>query len=277
MWILLALICAFAQALWAALSKRQLQNLSPLRFMLFLRLPILAVFLPVFIWRPHPEVTARFWLVALTAAVCECVRLVAFARGTRRDYYATYSLFSTSPLFVLLLAPYLVGEKPTLSVIAGVGSVVIGGIIFYRSGRFQPAGLVAALAQGIVTTFAKLGVSLGGSIYFMIVLYTMSTTMLLGIEGVRCGFGSTLRAYRHAARETLPISGLNLVAIVTFMVGLSLAPVTHLSILYRTSLVFGFILSFILLKEHEGWRPKAAGAFFILIGSILIAVSGSRP
>jgi len=276
MWILLALICAFAQALWAALSKRQLQILSPLRFMLFLRLPILAVFLPAFIWRSHPEVPTRFWIVALSAAACECIRLVAFAQGTRRDYYATYSLFSTSPLFVLLLAPHLVGEKPTPAVVAGVVSVVIGGLIFYRAGRFQTAGLVAAIAQGVVSTFAKLGVSMAGPIYFMIVLYTASTAMLLGIESIRCGFGRTLRAYRDAARGTLPISGLNSIAIVTFIVGLSLAPVTHLSILYRTSLIFGFILSIFLLKEHTGWRPKAAGAVFILIGSVLIALSGTR-
>ena len=115
MWIIVALTCAFVQALWMALSKRHLQTLSPLRFMLFLRMPIIVAIVPMFLWCEHPQVTARFWVATILTAVAECVRITAFAQGTRRDYYATYSLLSTSPVFVLLLAPHLLGEKLTLT------------------------------------------------------------------------------------------------------------------------------------------------------------------
>ena len=44
--------------------------------------------------------------------------------------------------------------------------------------------------------------------------------------------------------------------------------------MFRTSLVFGFILSLVVLKEYERWPAKLCGAGFILLGSILIALAG---
>lgn len=272
MWIFLTLTCAFSQALWIALSKRQLQTLSSTQFMLFLRIPILLVMVLIFAWCEHPLVTLRFWAVATLTAALECVRLIALARGTRRDYYATYSLLNMSPIFVLLLAPQMLAESLTVSVVAGALFVVVGGFIFYYAGRFQMAGLVAAIVQGAVTTLCKLGLSLSSPTYFMVVLYGISTAMLFGVEGLRGGFGHTMRAYQKSVRQLLPLSSVNLVAIISFMFGLNLAPATHFAILFRTSLIFGFILSLLLLKEHSGWKSKLAGTGLILIGSVLIVL-----
>ena len=276
MWIILTLTCALSQALWMALSKRRLQTLTPVQFMLFLRVPIVVVFVPAFLLCPRPTVTGKFWLVAVLTAVTECVRLVSFGYGTRRDYYATYSLLNMSPLFVLLLAPSMVGERITPTVVAGVTCVVPGGFLFYHAGRFQLAGLIAAASQGVTTTLCKLGLSLSSPIYFIFVLYGLSTAMLWAIEGTQSGFGPTARLYVASTKRTLPLSLLNLVAILSFMFGLNLAPATHFAVVFRTSLVFGFVLSLVMLKEYTAWKWKLAGGTFILIGSALIALKAAH-
>jgi len=270
MWIFLTLTCAFAQALWMALSKRRLQTLSSARFILFLRAPVALLMIPIFILHEPPAAGTKFWLVAVITSALECVRLVAFARATRRDYYSTYALLGTSPLFVLLLAPHMIGERLTIYVVFGAILVVMGGFVFYHAGKFQLVALGAAVTQGVVTTFCKLGVGLGGPIYFMAALYTISPLMLLVFDANRSSLGAVARSFRQEAKKTLPISAVNLISIVTFMFALHLAPVTRFAVLFRTCLVFGFILSLVLLKEYSGWRWKVAGAALILAGSILV-------
>jgi len=276
MWIALTLICAFVQALWMALSKRRLQTLPTLQFVLFIRLPVVALMAPVFLLGPRPDVGARFWLVTVAAAALECVRVGALARGIRRDYYATFSLFNMAPVFVLLAAPHVIGERVTPLVVGGVLCVAVGGLVFYRAGRFVAAGFVAAVAQGVGTTICKLCLSLSNPTYFMFIIFGLSTAMLLAAETVRSGLKPTARSYRKNAKQTLPIGLLNFVSIATYMFALNAAPATHFAVLFRTSLIFGFVLSLILLKEREGWRSKLAGAGLILAGSVFIILESGR-
>ena len=332
MWIVLTLSCAFVQALWMALSKDRLQTLTPLRFMLFFRFPVVVVMAPALfldIGRAHrvpvagergtaessqrkdrlpaqdvskeragpsrpvepsarllrlpgqlelrsaealPRVPPTFWGIVLFGAVVECVRLLSFAYGSRSDYYATYSLKNMAPVFVLLLAPHVLGEKLTAPVVCGVLSVVAGGLVFYRAGRFSAAGLLAAVSQGALTIVCRLGMSLSRPMHFMVLIYALSTAILFGIESARSGLRSTVRAFLSEAKRTLPLSALNVLALLTYAFGLDAAPgATPFSILFRTSLIFGFVLSLVLLKEYDGWRVKLVGATCILVGCVLIA------
>ena len=274
MWIVLTLACALSQSLWMALSKRRLQTLTPLQFMLFFRIPVVFALAPPFFMAERVELPARFWGLVLLAGAVECVRLLSFAYGTRHDYYATYTLKNTAPVFVLLLAPSMLGEGLTWVVYCGVACVVTGAFVYYHTGRFRVAGMVAGVSQGLVTVLCKLGLDMARPQVFPVLMYGASTLMLLAMESFRSGLGSTARTFRSEAKNTLPLSVLNIVAAYTYMYALYLAPATHFTILFRTSLVFGFLLSFFVLKEHEGWRPKLAGAAFIVFGSILIALHG---
>jgi len=273
MWIVLTLVCALTQALWMAMSKGRLQSIPSLRFMLFQRFPIALLMLPLFCVCGVAEVGAKFWVVSIAAAATECARLVLFARGARRDYYATYSLLNMSPLFILILAPFVLGDRVTPLVLGGAACVVTGGFIFYHSGRFQLPGLLAAICSGLLTVLAKLALTLSGPITFMIVLYATSTFALLVVESVRLGPVAVGRAYRDVAGMTLPISAVNLISIITFVYALDLATATQYGVLFRTNLVFGFILSVLLLREYKSWPWKLAGAACIVVGSVLIVLS----
>ena len=68
---------------------------------------------------------------------------------------------------------------------------------------------------------------------------------------------------------------LNIAAIVTFLFALRSAPATHFAVLFRTSLIFGFVLSLVLLREFKAWRWKVTGAAFILVGSVFFGMSAA--
>ena len=55
---------------------------------------------------------------------------------------------------------------------------------------------------------------------------------------------------------------------------LDLGRATHFAVLFRSSLLFGFVLSLVLLKEYDRWPAKLTGAAFILAGVVLIALPG---
>ena len=311
MWITLTLLCAFVQSLWMALSKSQLQALPATRFMLYFRVPVVATLLCVYVWRPAVGQPLKFWGWVLLAAAVECIRLLSFAHGAKKDYYATYSLKNMAPIFVLLLAPRMLGEQLSLPVVAGALCVVTGGFVFYRAGRFHLAGVIAAAAQGGATTICRLGFSylpresLWSPVQFVAPMYFCSTAMLFVIESVQAcrrshgaakpvddgahgpatdvcivagllaGVADTVRGFAAEIGRILPLSALNVAAVVTFIYGLHLAPAaTHFTIVFRSSLIFGFILSLVLLKEFERWPAKLCGASFILGGTLIIALSG---
>jgi drug/metabolite transporter (DMT)-like permease len=272
MWIFLTLTAAFSQAWWMAWSKSRLQTLRAQQFALFLRIPFVLVFLPVFLAGPKPAVPPLFWGVVVVTAVLESARMITFAQGTREDYYATYSFLQMSTLVIVFLAPLLLKEPLTPHVLGGAACVVGGGLLFYRAGRFTLVGLAVCLIQGFVTTLCKWGVSLSHPTYFMFLMYGLSTVFLGISEVIRHGARATAADFRLALPRTLPLSLVNCVAVSTFMAAITVAPVTHFAILFRTSLIFGFLWSMFWLKEYEAWPWKLAGAALIALGAVWIAL-----
>lgn len=271
MWILLTLLCAATQATWMALSKLRLQTLGRLQFTVFLRVPIVLLMLPLYLAIEQPSVSTRVWGLLCLVSALECARLFTLATGFRKDYYATYALMNTAPMWVLLMAPQVLGERLSLPVVAGGVLVVAGGFVFYRTGRFVPAGLLAAVIEALIVAASKLALSESQApIFYMFWMYSIAAIMLTVAVCARVGVRQTWADYRRAWRPILPLNVLNLVAMVTYMGGLHLAAASHFAILMRSNLVFGFALSLFLLRELEGWKWKLVGALFIVAGAALI-------
>jgi len=57
-----------------------------------------------------------------------------------------------------------------------------------------------------------------------------------------------------------------------FYYALSLDTATRVTAVVRTNLIFGFVLSYLVLKERADLPHKIAGALLILAGTILVAL-----
>ena len=273
MWIPLPLISAFSQASWMSMGKALLQELPSARFIIFLRLPFIPMLAVALLVMEPPGSGLEFWGLCLAISSLECFRMVCLSRGIRKDFYATYSLFNMAPLFVLLLAPQVLGETPTPPLIAGVVCVCLGGFVFYHSGKFQLAGLMAAMIQAFSLTLAKKALTLSSPEYFMFQVFGISTLMLITTEIVRGRANECARRYRQLSLRFVPLSFMNLMALVPFLFALDMTTAMNFSVLFRTNLIFGFVLSVVWLKEYDGWRWKLGGALLILVGSLFTIIA----
>lgn len=273
MWILLTLVCAGTQATWMAFSKLRLRTLGRLRFTVFLRAPLVPLMVPFYLAFPRPALTPRVGMLIALAAGLECARLLTLATGFRKDYYATYSLMNTAPLWVLALAPGMLGERLTVPVLTGGALVVAGGFVFYRTSRFVPAGVVAAVIEAFLVTVSKQALeACQAPMFFMFWMYTSAAVSLTAGECLRAGCRTTWTEFRSAFPRVGPLSILNLAAMLTYMTALHLAAASRFAILLRSNMVFGFILSLVLLHEWERWGWRLAGAMLIVCGAGLITV-----
>jgi len=280
MWIPLTLLCAATQATWMALSKLRLQTLGRIQLTVFLRVPIVFLMLPAYLAVRHPTVPRMFWLLLCAVSLLECGRMLSLATGLRKDYYATYALMNTAPLWVLLLAPSVLGERLTLPVLGGAAFVVSGGFVFYRTGRLIPAGLAAAVIEGLIAVLSKRAMALcatdvpfSAPVFFMFWMYLLATVLMSATEGVRAGVGPTLTDFRRALKPILPLSAFNVVAMFSYMAALHLAHASRFAILMRCNLVFGFVLSLTLLHEFAAWQWRLVGALLIVAGAALIVLA----
>ncbi len=206
--------------------------------------------------------------------------MLSLATGLRKDYYATYALMNTAPLWVLLLAPSVLGERLTLPVLGGAAFVITGGFVFYRTGRLIPAGLAAAFIEGMIAVLSKKAMALcatdvpfSAPVFYMFWMYSSATVLMSATECARSGLGPTLTAFRRALKPILPLSVLNVVAMFTYMAALHLAHASRFAILMRSNLVFGFVLSLALLHEFETWQWRLVGALLIVAGVALILLA----
>ena len=255
------------------MGKALLQELPAARFIIYLRLPFIPMLAVVLLVMEPPGGGFEFWGLCFAISALECFRMVCLSHGIRKDFYATYSLFNMAPLFVLLLAPRLLGETPTLPLIAGVICVCLGGFVFYHSGKFQLAGLMAAMIQAFSLTLAEKALNLSSPGYFMFQVFGISTLMLITVEVLRGRAREGVRLYRQLSLRFVPLTFMNLMALVPFLYALDLTSAMNFAVLFRTNLIFGFLLSVVWLREYDGWRWKLGGALLILTGSLFTIIA----
>jgi uncharacterized membrane protein len=60
------------------------------------------------------------------------------------------------------------------------------------------------------------------------------------------------------------------IATITYFTSLNMAPMTKVAPLMRFNLLFGFLLSYFMLKEVKDWKGKLIGGGLVLLGGVLV-------
>ncbi|KPJ50342.1 hypothetical protein AMJ40_03200 [candidate division TA06 bacterium DG_26] len=271
-WILFLVLNSGLNSLWGALSKRRLKQVSSVSFSLVFRamvLPLLVI--PAAIHFQLPGDPA-FWLSASCSGVVGAMLTASVLEGFREDYYSTYALRNTSPLFTWILAVTFLKEPINGWVILGTLGVVGGSCFFYRSGKFSRYGLAGAVLVGINSILHKIGVSVSSAYIYPLFSYSFS----IGALGLYSLFHPRRRANVRVAakswRDIFPLSILAFFAVIFGFLAISLAPITWVAPVARLRLVSGFLLSYFYLRERYRWRDRLIGGMLILAGAGVIAV-----
>jgi len=272
MWAVLVCISALCNALWTALSQRRVRQISAISFAIAFRAFTVLFLLPFFIQGFDVPREPLFWAATIASGLREAVQVVLLSVGVRRDYYATYSMYNTAPLFIILLAPRLLHEHVGLWLVVGALVIVAGGLVFYRVGGLSVVGLLCAILSAVGAILNKMALWYSTWLFFPFLQFVVASASLLpwGVRGRR---GEDLRTACRRPGTLLLMALLSSIAAVTYYCALQYTPATRVAPLWRINLLFAFVISYFLLREKADWQHRLTGGALILAGCILVAIA----
>lgn len=271
MWAALVCVSALCNALWTALSQRRVRETSAISFAIAFRGATALILLPFFICGFELPKQPLFWAALIGSGLREGVQVVLLSAGVRRDYYATYSMYNTAPLFIILLGPRALHERVGLWLVVGAVLIVGGGLTFYRVGGFSTHGLLCAVLSAIGAILNKMALWYSTWLFFPFAQFVIAVTVLLpwGLRGRR---RRDLRATVRRPGALLLMALLSSLAAIAYYSALQVTPATRVAPLWRINLLFAFFISYFMLGEREDWQYRLAGGALILVGCVLVSV-----
>lgn len=203
------------------------------------------------------------------------VTLLTFAANDRLGPSVTGTVSSTAPLFALLAAVLLLGERIPGRAVIATGAVVVGvALLSWRGGALMRRALWLPLAgaalRGIVQVAAKAGLVLWPSPFAASLIgYSVSTvTVTLAARGRQ-------RSRERGALLWFMATGLlNGLAVLLMYAALSAAPVALVAPLVAGYPLVTVLLGAAVLRE-EALGMRSVGGALLVVGGIAYLVAGA--
>ncbi|MEK6598909.1 MAG: DMT family transporter [Deltaproteobacteria bacterium] len=283
LWIIFALITAFSLSTADALSKRAMIK-SDEYVIAWVRegyaLPFIAIAL---FFIPTPDLDKTFWVSVLILLPLEITALILYVKAIKLSPLSlTIPFMALSPVFITVIAFFLLGERPDKSGIIGIFLITIGAYLLNAKassiGLLGPIKAIAkergsvlmiivAVIYSITSTIGKIAVQHSSPIFFGFfypLLLTIALSMVVGVKG-------TLRQVVSRPVTFLTIGLFTAIMILSHFMAISMADVAYVISVKRTSLVFSVIYGMIVFKERD-IGERLLGSLFMLAGVVSITV-----
>ncbi len=273
MWIGMVVAAAFFNALWTALSKPCLEDVSPFDFTLQFRFLTALLLLPGFLLFFEVPTDPLFWLATAGMGVLELTRITVFSSEIRKDYYSTYAVYNTSPLFTVFIAPFFLPEDITYLLVLGISAIVGGALVFYGIRRVTIGGLFCAVAASLGGILSKFALTKSNPYFFAFTAFFIGL-LIMSVSGyIKRGYILEKQGMKNHRATIMKLAFYSFLATTLYYLAMAQAPVTRVNPLVRINLLFGFLLSYYYLREKEFWARKLTGGALVLTGGVLIALS----
>jgi drug/metabolite transporter (DMT)-like permease len=191
------------------------------------------------------------------------------------------SLNNSSPLFTVLLAALLLGERLTFAILVGV-ALIISGVLFvvrgetnesgaWRRRRLTPASVLATLCYGVVPVLKKFGTDNGGPpVLGALVMHATGLAMLLTLGSL---LKIELKWEKTAAKSVICFTAAGMLyafgSIFTLkaLVG---APASVVAPIWSAQPIVSFFLARATLKGIEEVRLKDGVAAGLVVLGVLV-------
>jgi drug/metabolite transporter (DMT)-like permease len=220
------------------------------------------------------------WPFILASTLFQIVYFVLLARTYQvSDMSQTYPLMrGTAPLLVAIVSVLALGTHLTATMWVGVGVICLG-ILGMASGarRGNRKGVALALLNAMViagyTLIDGLGVRRSGAPAAYTLWIFLISGMPLAAWALRARGRAALEAYVRRNWQFGLIGGVGTLASYGLALwAMTVAPIAVVAALRETSIVFGAIISGLLLKEHVGF-PRFAAACTIALGAVVLRLA----
>jgi drug/metabolite transporter (DMT)-like permease len=230
------------------------------------------------------DVPATAWALVLVSGVFETGYFLTLSAAYRvGDLSLVYPVArGTAPVVVAPLAIALLGERPSLTGLAGVALVVVGifasharSLLGPPLGRESRRALVLAVITGLMTAgyslVNKLGVTLVPVPLYALCVFVVDTLLIYLVLWWR---GEAVLVARRDPRwlSMIAVGALMMAAYLAVLAAMARAPVTYVVAAREISIVVGALLGALVLRERHP-AARIAGALVIFAGLVVIALS----
>ncbi len=286
MWVILALISAFAWATSDALVKKAYSSCAELDefFIVWIRylfaLPF--IFIPlVKIRLPHLDTTFFVWHIVWIPL--ETLALILYVKAISiSEISISLPFLSLTPLFLIFNGYLILGEKASPSAILGILLIVFGsyvmGIPGFKGKIIEPFKYVlsdkgvrlvilVAFLYSITSISGKELVLHSGPIFFSF-YYTLVMNLVLIVPGIK----GMKKSHWKPCKIWLLSAGLFYAAmILAHMTAIEMTQVSYMIAMKRLSGVISVFYGWLFFRDRE-IMPRLAGSLLMVLGAILITI-----
>jgi len=289
MWIALSLVCALSLAGSDALTKLASERAGGKvghYAMAWLRVALcIPLGLGFLTFIEIPPLDSTFWAAFVIAMPFEILALYLYTRALRESPLSlTVPFLAFTPVFILLVADVVLGERVSTTGGLGIVLMVAGGYTLNidkaRGGLMAPIKAIAqepgswmmlatAAIFSITATLLKLAINHSSPMFYGAVYYVALGVFFLPLAA------RELRPIPLNSR-VLPImlfaGALQFLMLMTNMAALSMSKVAYMVSIKRTSLLFGVLLGWLMFREIN-IRQRLLGAALMLSGFAVVALN----
>ncbi len=229
-----------------------------------------------------------FWKFLILGGVLNSISSVFVLKALKVTDLSLIAPFTTiTPIFVLIITPFILGEFPAFLGLIGVFCIVIGAYTLNikekKKGYLAPFRallnnkgawymLGAVLIWSIGANVDKIGLEVSSPLVWAGSLQAMVVVLLLPVILIRRRFFETNNIDKKSI-FLFPVLGLIAAfAGIFYMYSMSLILVVYASSLKRVSVIFEVFMGRYILKE-KGFKERLIGVSIMILGTILIAFS----
>lgn len=285
-WFAFAFLSAFFQSLKDVFSKRSLKAVDEYVvtwcwsfFTVIFLLPLLAV-------TGMPALGDKFWIALLAGASLDSASRLLYIKALKcTDLSIIAPMYTITPVFLLLTSPFIVGEYPTASGLAGVLLIAAGAYTLKikerRSGYLGPFRallrekgprlmMLTVLIWSITANTDKLGFQNSSIVFWAVATNAVISAFLFPVM-LRRSRGK-MRQLASGMRSLLPMGLFNTLTLLFQFTAMSMALVSYVLSVKRIDTMMGVLFGHFHFKE-EGVRERLAGAGVMVVGVALILLS----
>jgi len=290
--VILVLISCLLHAVWNLLLKQARDKMA------FTALYLLAssvIYFPLFLWQlPNAHIPPAGWACILGTGLL----YVGYFRGlavvySKGELSIAYPIMrGLGPMLVLVGGMALMSERPSAAGLAGISVIMASLIALQKISGMQEGRLADSSKRGQSTMAAALFVGVVYSLYSMVdkvavgqlqipppiylyLTYAVSSIFVLPSVVLTSGWSAIKDEWAANKRASVAVGGLSVFSYLLVLYAMSLpgAPVSYITPLRTTSVLFGMLLGAVVLNEGR-LAPKLAAGALMMCGITLIAWKG---
>ncbi len=284
-WIVYSLISAFSYATSDALSKKAMEKKDQYTIA-WVRLGYCIPFLiPILTFTKIPELDFVFWITLLILLPFEITAYILYIRAIKISPLSlTIPFLSLTPVFLIFVSFFILGELPDVSGVIGVILVAIGGytlnLHLTPHGMLEPIKAIArekgsvymiivAFIYSITSTLGKLAILHSDSIFFASFYFIILGIIFTPIAIIKSKERFT--SFFKASKNYFLIGFFFALMAISHCLAIQLVEVAYMISVKRSSLLFSIFYGWVLFKE-ENIRERLIGGLFIIAGMVLITL-----